>query len=130
MLQRLLVIFSFKVQVLYGLEYAHAIPHIREAVKETSSSYSSGTKLEINFADVISLVINPCEDPVSVDEPAGGCTADETGKLAGTRYAIGGLTWNIPEGHKMEDYLLFWIGSDNSAFANVVWTFNSCEIGR
>jgi len=29
----------------------------------------------------------------------------------------------------MEDYSLFWIGHDNSAFANVVLTFNVCEIG-
>lgn len=30
----------------------------------------------------------------------------------------------------MEDYLLFWIGADNPAFANVVLTFNNCEIVR
>nr|TKW11614.1 hypothetical protein SEVIR_6G243500v2 [Setaria viridis] len=31
---------------------------------------------------------------------------------------------------KMEDYLIFWIGQDNSAFANIVLTFNKCEIVR
>lgn len=121
---------SFEVQVLYGLEYAHAIPHIREALKEASCSDVSGP-LEINYANVMSTVIYPAENHKSVNELAGGCTADDiSSAVAGTRYAIGGLIWNIPDGHKMEDYVLFWIGSDNSAFANVVLTFNSSEIGR
>ncbi|KAK2641962.1 hypothetical protein Ddye_023725 [Dipteronia dyeriana] len=119
------------VLVLYGLEYAYAIPHIREALTEASTSYVSGSKLEINFASVICSVINPAEDHKSIHGSADGSTTDESfGKEAGTRCAIGGLNWNIPEGHKMEDYLLFWIGSDNSAFANVVFTFNGCEIVR
>ncbi|CAH8269180.1 unnamed protein product [Arabidopsis lyrata] len=45
-------------------------------------------------------------------------------------YRLGGLTWDLPEGSKIEDYLLFWIGSDSSAFANVVLTFNGCDIVR
>ncbi|KDO52392.1 hypothetical protein CISIN_1g0110281mg, partial [Citrus sinensis] len=106
--------------VLYGLEYAHAIPHIREAVKVASSSYGSGLKLEINFADVMCTVITPSKDHKSLCGPAGGCT----------RHTIGGLVWNIPDRKKMEEHLLFWIGSDNSAFANVVLTFNGCEIVR
>ncbi|KAJ4848658.1 hypothetical protein Tsubulata_037819 [Turnera subulata] len=43
---------------------------------------------------------------------------------------IGGLTWDLPSGQEVEDYLLFWIGSDNSAFENVVLTFNGCKIVR
>ncbi|KAJ0091966.1 hypothetical protein Patl1_26695 [Pistacia atlantica] len=117
--------------VLYGLEYAHAVPHIREALKEALSSDVSGPKLEINYANVMCTVINPSENHKSINEPASGSPADDiSGAVTGTRYAIGGLTWNIPEGHKIEDYLLFWIGSDNSAFANVVLTFNSSEIVR
>lgn len=45
------------------------------------------------------------------------------------KYCLGGLTWSIAKDHKMEDFLLFWIGQDNSAFANIVLTFNTCEIG-
>lgn len=117
--------------VLYGLEYAHAIPHIREAVKVASSSYGSGSKLESNFADVMCSVITPSKDHKSLCGPAGGCTADESSyAVAGTRHTIGGLVWNIPDRKKMEEHLLFWIGSDNSAFANVVLTFNGCEIVR
>ncbi|GJV70508.1 2-(3-amino-3-carboxypropyl)histidine synthase subunit 2, partial [Tanacetum coccineum] len=44
------------------------------------------------------------------------------------KYRIGGLVWNLEEGQSMEDYSLFWIGPDNSAFANVVLTFNGCDI--
>ena len=64
------------------------------------------------------------------EEPASEC-ANNIGSngASGTRYNIGGLTWNLPDGQNMEDYLLFWIGPDNSAFANVVLTFNACEIG-
>lgn len=118
-------------QGLYGLEYAYAIPHIREALMEASTSSVFESKLEINYASVICSVIYPSEDHKSIHGPAGGSTINESfGKVVGTKYAIGGLNWNIPEGHKMGDYLLFWIGSDNSAFANVVLTFNECEIGR
>ncbi|KAL5784151.1 hypothetical protein ACOSQ2_006543 [Xanthoceras sorbifolium] len=120
-----------RILVLYGLEYAYAIPHIREALREASTYCVSGTNLEISFSSVICTVINPSEDHKSIHGRAGGRTANESfDKVAGTRYTIGGLNWNIPEGHKMEDYLLFWIGSDNSAFANVVLTFNGCEIVR
>ncbi|KAH9783253.1 2-(3-amino-3-carboxypropyl)histidine synthase subunit 2 [Citrus sinensis] len=65
-------------------------------------------------------VITPSKDHKSLCGPAGGCT----------RHTIGGLVWNIPDRKKMEEHLLFWIGSDNSAFANVVLTFNGCEIVR
>uniref|UniRef100_A0A0A9EKK5 Diphthamide biosynthesis protein 2 n=1 Tax=Arundo donax TaxID=35708 RepID=A0A0A9EKK5_ARUDO len=46
------------------------------------------------------------------------------------KYSLGGLTWDISAEVKMEDYLIFWIGQDNSAFANIVLTFNKCEIVR
>ncbi|KAK4385994.1 2-(3-amino-3-carboxypropyl)histidine synthase subunit [Sesamum angolense] len=52
------------------------------------------------------------------------CLAEETSQ----HYKVGGLSWTLPQGRKMEDYLLFWIGLENPAFANVVLTFNSCEI--
>ena len=45
------------------------------------------------------------------------------------KYSLGGVTWNISPQEKMEDYIIFWIGQDNSAFANIVLTFNKCEIG-
>lgn len=45
------------------------------------------------------------------------------------RYSLGGLVWNLPQGRKMEDYLLYWIGSPNAALQNVVLIFNGCDIG-
>lgn len=53
----------------------------------------------------------------------------QTTSITITSYNLGGLTWNLPLEHNIEDYLLFWIGQDNSAFANVVLTFNNCKIG-
>lgn len=57
--------------------------------------------LDINYANVISTATSPSENHNSINEAAGGCTTDD---ISGTRYAIGGLIWNILEGHKMEDY--------------------------
>lgn len=57
---------------------------------------------------------------------ANGCTPEENN----APYRIGGLTWSLPVGHRMEDYLLFYVGSDDSAFANILMTYNTCEIGE
>lgn len=67
------------------------------------------------------------KESYELQEPAIGCVSNASSD--GAIYRIGGLTWKLPEGQSMEDYLLFWIGLDNSAFSNVVLTFNACEIG-
>ncbi|XP_016457523.1 uncharacterized protein LOC107781343 [Nicotiana tabacum] len=115
--------------VLYGLEYAHAITEIKASVG-TQSCF----KLEICYADTISPVITPSEtfssmngQPELIDgQCANGCTPEENN----APYRIGGLTWSLPVGHRMEDYLLFYVGSDDSAFANILMTYNTCEIVR
>lgn len=120
--------------VLYGLEYAHSIKHIREALLEASRLSESKSELEVLFADVKCPVMNPSDDHKNSNGlvgPASDCTDHSTfGTAPANNYSIGGLTWSIPDGQRMEDYLLFWIGSDNSAFANVVLTFNGCDIVR
>lgn len=109
-------------QILYGLEYAHVIPRIREALSKTES------EAKFSVASVICSFISPSKDPrESMEHP--GPTGDIDSKASSRNYRLGGLTWDLPEGSKIEDYLLFWIGSDNSAFANVVLTFNGCDIG-
>lgn len=123
------------VLVLYGLEYAHAIPEIKEvAIKESSRLNSPSSKLEFCYADVINSVTSPSEDfrYVNGKEEAGDCAIgnESHSKEMDATYAIGGLSWSLTKGHKMEDYLLFYIGSENSAFANVLLTFNSCELVR
>lgn len=119
------------VLVLFGLEYAHLIQNIREEVVEACESRP---QLEIQFAEVLCSEMNPPDKQNICNQgmvPAGILTDDKSFEtLPGTRYAIGGLVWKLCEGRKMEDSLLFWIGSDNSAFANVVLTFNGCEIVR
>ncbi|XP_024931113.2 uncharacterized protein LOC107405985 [Ziziphus jujuba] len=119
------------VLVLFGLEYAHLIQQIRDEVVETCTS-SSG--LEIQFAETMSSDMKPSESHKisnGSSEPASVFSDDKCIRtVAGNRYSIGGLVWELREGHKMEDYLLFWIGSDNAAFASVVLTFNGCEIVR
>ncbi|XP_019227139.1 PREDICTED: diphthamide biosynthesis protein 2 isoform X2 [Nicotiana attenuata] len=115
--------------VLYGLEYAHAITEIKASVG-TQSCF----KLEICYADTMSPVITPSETFSSMNgqpelsdgQCANGCTIEENN----APYRIGGLTWSLPVGHRMEDYLLFYVGSDDSAFANILMTYNTCETVR
>lgn len=118
--------------VLYGLEYAHAIPHVREALEEVARLSEHGFKF--HFADVMCSFMHPSKDhknPGGLPGPFSSHAADDSiGTATSAWYNIGGLIWDLSEGHKMEEYLLFWIGSDNSAFANVVLTFNGCEIVR
>lgn len=117
------------------MEYLHAIQKIKEALVLEPSKLSGFTSnLEFHFADVICSVMSPSKDSVNCGGHLGSVgifTANDSfGNTMGTRYSIGGLVWNLPERQRMEDYLLVWIGSDNSAFANVVMTFNGCDIGR
>ncbi|KAG8500949.1 hypothetical protein CXB51_002963 [Gossypium anomalum] len=120
---------SCNLLVLYGLEYAHTISHTKEALVEAMPR----TKLELIFADVRCSIINPLEDHRKSDGLGylGSCSSVNSLVAAtGTRCSLGGLIWDLLEGQRMEDYLLLWIGPDNSAFSNIVLTFNCCEIGR
>ncbi|XP_062174033.1 uncharacterized protein LOC133879473 [Alnus glutinosa] len=123
-----------RILVLYGLEYSYSIKNVREALVDALRLPESKSELGVHLADVLSSVTNPSDDNKSsngLGGPAGDCTEDKTfGMAPGSSYSIGGLIWTLPDGHRMEDYLLFWIGSDNSAFANVVLTFNGCDIVR
>ncbi|XP_010500149.1 PREDICTED: diphthamide biosynthesis protein 2-like [Camelina sativa] len=112
------------IMILYGLEYAHMIRHIRE---ELGLSKTESHQLKFTVANVLCSFISPSKDPrESMEHPRPYCDS-----LSSSRnYRMGGLTWDLPEGSKIEDYLLFWIGSDRSAFANVVLTFNGCDIVR
>uniref|UniRef100_A0A0R0HCD5 2-(3-amino-3-carboxypropyl)histidine synthase subunit 2 n=1 Tax=Glycine max TaxID=3847 RepID=A0A0R0HCD5_SOYBN len=100
---------SKPIMVLFGLEYAHSMRQIKEALLESSMSCRYDPMPEVN----------------GLQEPVSDCNG-----ASGTVYSIGGLAWKLPEGQSMDDYLLFWIGHDDSAFANVVLTFNACEIVR
>ncbi|RAL37931.1 hypothetical protein DM860_000625 [Cuscuta australis] len=123
--------FEKPILVLYGLEYAHAIPKIKEvAIAESSRLYSS-SNLELSYADVINFVTSPTAVFRSVDNnPEDVDCGTDNGSHSKETYTIGGLSWSLNKGHKMKDYLLFYIGSDNSAFANVLLTYNSCELVR
>ncbi|GAB2300274.1 hypothetical protein Dimus_034309 [Dionaea muscipula] len=120
--------------VLFGLEYTYAIEDIKKTlVVETSKSWSSKTDLNIVWADASCSLINPVKDCVNSDgnlRVTGKYTNETCNAEAGTTYAIGGLSWSLPVGHKLEDFLLFWIGADNAAFTNVVLRFNTCQIIR
>lgn len=118
----------FKMKVLYGLEYGHALQDIKEAsTVETTSLCGDRSRFELHFADIMSQSMIPIK---SSEKNGNSCTACGDCVDAVTRtYRIGGLRWSLKEGCSMEDYSLFWIGPDNSAFANVVLTFNGCEIG-
>lgn len=90
------------------------------------------SELEVHFADVKCSSLDPSlhhENVARSGEQVAYAESGSSENIAGTRYHIGGLIWNLPRQRKIEDYSLFWIGSENSAFANVVLTFNCCEIG-
>ncbi|KAL0301440.1 UNVERIFIED_CONTAM: hypothetical protein Sradi_6420800, partial [Sesamum radiatum] len=111
-------------QVLFGLEYAHAIPEIENLLACHAPSVCGGgiSMSEHLYADVSCSVMIPSE--TCIRAVGNECLTEETSQ----HYKVGGLSWTLPQGRKMEDYLLFWIGLENPAFANVVLTFNSCEI--
>ncbi|KAK5836449.1 hypothetical protein PVK06_012238 [Gossypium arboreum] len=115
--------------VLYGLEYAHTISHIKGALVEAMPR----TKLELIFANVMCSIINLLEDHRKSDRLGylgSFSSVNSLGAATCTRCSLGGLIWDLLEGRRMEDYLLLWIGPDNSAFSNIVLTFNGCEIVR
>lgn len=108
-------------KVLFGLEYGYALQDIIEASTiEATRLGGDASRSNLHFADVMSQSMNPTK---SCD--GNGNHDDASRKI----YRIGGLRWSLEQGRSVEDYSLFWIGSDNSAFANVVLTFNGCEIG-
>ncbi|KAJ3671511.1 hypothetical protein LUZ60_007590 [Juncus effusus] len=113
--------------VLYGLEYAHAMENLKETLKSINSD------LKINFAQVNHSFIEPSQNDPSKEEDNDTETFENNlceKEGPDCKFCLGGLSWKIPINNKMEDYLIFWIGRDNSAFSNVVLTFNNCEIVR
>jgi diphthamide biosynthesis protein 2 len=124
----------YLLQVLYGLEYAHAIQNLKGALTEVIGSSDGNSS--VHYAEVACSFIEPSEIKNSKLEVS-GLEDNINGpqyhycKREGfsSKYRLGGLSWSIPADRNMEDYNIFWIGSDNSAFANVVLTFNNCETG-
>ncbi|XP_022158398.1 2-(3-amino-3-carboxypropyl)histidine synthase subunit 2 isoform X2 [Momordica charantia] len=121
------------VLVLFGLEYAHSVDDLRKKVTDSFQTSDLRSELEVHFADVKCSSLDPSlhhENVARSGEQVAYAESGSSENIAGTRYHIGGLIWNLPRQRKIEDYSLFWIGSENSAFANVVLTFNCCEIVR
>lgn len=127
---------SKPVLVLFGLEYTYAMHDIKEALAaETLKLSGSESTLVICCADALCSAVDPSEGKMSsngqvgdADNISSGCDTGDTKVHLSS--SIGGLTWSLPRGQRIEDWLLFWIGSDNSAFANAVLTFNGCKIVR
>ncbi|EPS72344.1 hypothetical protein M569_02414, partial [Genlisea aurea] len=116
---------SKPILVLFGLEFAHAMPEIKEAVTCGGREQLSS---EVVYADVLSSVVTPPETFSDVNHTLSTSECHQQEKVQ--NYRIGGLSWSLPIDRKMDDYLIFWIGSNNQAFANVVLTFNGCDIVR
>lgn len=124
--------------------------HLKTVVAESLGLSHSNSGPMVNYSDVIGSVINPSQDCTTEKDQiwslngsitnAGFTSGGDEKKILkfgngrrmenGTCYELGGLTWSIPSDHKIEDHLLFWIGPENSAFTNVVLTFNNCEISK
>ncbi|KAG7029112.1 2-(3-amino-3-carboxypropyl)histidine synthase subunit 2 [Cucurbita argyrosperma subsp. argyrosperma] len=121
------------VLVLFGLEYAHSMDDIRQALLDSFQTSGLTSELEVHFADVKCSSLDPSSHNENVARGGEQVTNAESGSsenIAGTRHHIGSLFWDLPRERRMEDCSIFWIGSENSAFANVVLTFNGCEIVR
>jgi len=120
---------------------------LRRTFEELHKSNSCNS--EVKYADVLCSVMSPSSnnaDENNYPQSSGNsCHVDLSIKSdvstflnnrcsmecssSTHKYSLGGVTWNISPQEKMEDYIIFWIGQDNSAFANIVVTFNKCEIG-
>ncbi|KAL9231926.1 hypothetical protein vseg_007084 [Gypsophila vaccaria] len=124
------------VLVLFGLEYAYAMHDLKEALADEAFKVStSSSTLDICCADALSSAVKPSEMRRTCNGEAAAVTDlsddhESSDAEVYRSYSIGGLTWRLSHDRKVKDYLLFWIGSDNPAFANVALTFNDCEIVR
>ncbi|KAM0833152.1 hypothetical protein ACQ4PT_064446 [Festuca glaucescens] len=126
--------------VLCGLEYAHALDDLKGAAAELCKSDSCNH--EIQYADVMCSEMSPSSSPTAEEQCRQSNESTHNDDLANfvnsccnvegsmRKYNLGGLTWSISIDDKIDDYLLYWIGQDNSAFANVALTFNKCDIVR
>ncbi|CAO2815803.1 unnamed protein product [Amaranthus hypochondriacus] len=124
------------VLVLFGLEYEHGMHDLKETLADEALKLStSSSKLDISCASVLSSAVTPPKNQntsngqVEVANNLLGCHEASNANV-NKSYSISGLTWSLPNDRQIEDYLVFWIGPDNSAFANIVLTFNTCEIVR
>lgn len=124
----------YLVQVLYGLEYGHAIQNLKGALAEVIRSSNGNSN--VHYAEVACSFIDPSENNNSKYELSGSEDNIDGSKCHyckregfSYKYRLGGLSWSTPADKNMEDYSIFWIGNDNSAFANIVLTFNNSEIG-
>jgi diphthamide biosynthesis protein 2 len=132
--------------VLCGLEYAHALVDLKGAMAELCKSDSCN--YEIQYADVLCSEMSPSSSPTAEEQCSQSNESTHNDDLpvqnddlanfvnsccnvegSMRKYNLGGLTWSISIDAKIDDYLLYWIGEDNSAFANVALTFNKCDIG-
>lgn len=121
-------------QVLFGLEYTHAMPEIKKELASNAANICGSTSmLEFLCADASCSALSPSGALTSEDQvgsadskDANGCLVEETSR----NFNIGGLRWRLPQGQKMEDYSIIWIGPDNTALGNIGLTFNGCEIGK
>ncbi|KAI5062127.1 hypothetical protein GOP47_0022666 [Adiantum capillus-veneris] len=131
-----------RVLVVFDLKYVHAIQHIVKKIVESQLQCGrDGAK--IVFADVperetypVALTSGPTVGAGKVDSKKQESDADNqksrspsTSTIQScTRFSLGGLSWTLPEGSKMEDIELVWIGQECPALTNVMLTFNASTV--
>ncbi|GLJ25424.1 hypothetical protein SUGI_0486890 [Cryptomeria japonica] len=142
--------------VLFGLEYAYAMGRLKEEISRNCITGNISNP-EINFGEALCSEMDPSlpnadrilgqdgsenskKFAVDGDYPSGGCERgvlneladlNQIGKLKhASEYHLGGLKWELPEDHLMEDYHLVWIGQEGPAIANVMLTYNACGVVR
>ena len=101
-------------QVVYDLQYAHAIPSVQEAIAELRLP----TEHHLLFTSVAPLETHAGS---SLEQGEEGCGN-------GQAFVMGGLVWEVGAGRKMEEYSIMWIGQETAALTQLVLTFNTCKV--
>ena len=121
-------------QLLFDLNFAHAIPNIRKRLLEnqllTNVQVAEDSDKERNPLYNLAEETNENGRDLQLLESTDKHTKPEpTNCQPNTRYSCGGLDWVLPEDCKMEDAIIVWIGHESPALTNIMLTFNACTVG-
>lgn len=134
--------------MLFGLEYAHAMPILKRTLAAQEAS-QGGERREILFAECVNRETQPLNpqtpasshgnlskdlDEASTAGPSETKKADSAaGETIGVDngrpgHKLGGLRWSLPDGRDMDNCQIIWIGEEGPALTNIMLTYNSCSV--
>lgn len=116
-LQSVLSDTSSKIILLYDVIYYHAIDELKMLICKT-------------FTNVIASTLNI---PDGVHRNMGGSAAVSVEDATSTRHSSRktlskcGRTIDLPEGTRLDNYLMCYIGAESATLTNLLMTFNKCQ---